>query len=247
MGSSTGAVYVLAGNDSSQQQAVFRSSKLLRYFSPGLEQTILIDDCLSRDMFRDSFDVVGKLPRGTPVGMSAKILAMEYTSYKRTLVLDNDILPVGDLVEGFCYIGEHRQMALSLSPRQEISVGDSNVTHFQNGVMFIYRTSRVLEFFKTWYQKVCKENPTGPTRFIFSNLLSGRFKDIGIYPLSYYWNFRIDLLLDFDPHPKQLSRVLPLIRAFHTHLRRKHAINIIRQYPRIKLIREITKDQIYDN
>lgn len=243
-----GAVYVVTGVNSESiaqmEIEVLRSSRLLRHFHPSLAQTVILGEGVNKGITK-AFDSYEVLRKGHQIpGMISKILALVYSPYEKTLILDVDTLPVGNIVRGFDFIKGQRQLALSLAPRQEIEDEDGNIiTHLQNGVMFVKKTERTLELFSQWYKGVCKNNPQGPTRFIFSRLLN-KFHDVGVYPLSYYWNFRVDLLLDFNIHPRELRRVLPLIKIFHTHLKRKNAVKIVRQSPRIDLIKKIAKVSI---
>lgn len=243
-----GVVYVVTGPNSESiaqmETEALRSSRLLRHFHPSLAQTVILGGGVNKEITEafDSYKVLST-EHNIP-GMISKILALAYSPYEKTLILDVDTLPVGNIVRGFDFIKGQRQLALSLAPRQEIEDEDGNsITHFQNGVMFVKKTERTLELFSQWYKGVCKNNPQGPTRFVFSRLLN-KFHDVGIYPLSYYWNFRVDLLLDFNIHPRELHRVLPLIEIFHTHLKRKNAIKIVRQYSNVNLIKKVAKVSI---
>jgi len=239
-----GVVYVITGANSESilqmETEVLRSSRLLRHFHPNLSQTVVLSENVSKGIIKsfDSYKVLRK-EHNTP-GMVSKILALEYSPYEKTLILDNDTLPVGNIVRGFDFIKGQRQLALSLAPRQEIEVKGNIITHFQNGVMFVKKTERTLELFSQWYKGVCKRDPQGPTRFIFSRLLN-KFHDVSVYPLSYYWNFRVDLLLDFNICPRELRRVLPLIKIFHTHLKRPNAIKIVRQSQKVNLIKKVAR------
>lgn len=242
-----GVMYVVTGINSESiaqmETEALRSSRLLRHLHPKLPQTVVLGRGVDKGITAafDSYKVLN-IQHNTP-GMVSKILALEYSPYEKTLILDNDTLPVGNIVRGFDFIDGQRHLALSLAPRQEIEVKGNIITHFQNGVMFVRKTKRTLELFSRWYEGVCKKNPQGPTRFIFSRLLS-KFHDISIYPLPYYWNFRVDLLLDFNVSQRELKRVLPLVKIFHTHLKRKNAVKIVRQSPRIDLINKIAKVSI---
>lgn len=237
-----GVVYVITGGDSEaiaqMEIEALRSSRLLRHLHPGLSQTVVLGEGVGKGITAsfDSYKVLRK-EHNTP-GMVSKILALEYSPYEGTLILDNDTLPVGNIIRGFDFIKGQRQLALSLAPRQEIEVKGDIITHFQNGVMFVKKTERTLELFSQWYKGVCKRDPQGPTRFVFSRLLN-KFHDVSIYPLSYYWNFRVDLLLDFNIRPKELRRVLPLIKIFHTHLKRQNAVKIVRQSQKVNLMKKV--------
>lgn len=237
---SIGVVYTITGINNRIVSEVLRSSRLLRHFSSSLKQTAIVDNYLFRDQnFKKHFDQVllfeDDLVSGT---MGAKILALKYSPYKKTLILDCDTLPTQDITSGFSLINEQRQIALSIAPRQEINHNKIPITNFQNGVMFVLKTPETLKLFDLWYQRVCENDPKGPTRFIFSQLLYEN-SHIGIYPLSYKWNFRVDLLRDYDLKPKALKRILPEIKIFHSHLERKVALKIIRQCPKYNEIKQI--------
>jgi len=237
---SKGSVHVVTGLTGKSRNKMLeeacRSSRLLRHFNPGLSQTIIVDRPLYmvRHLFQDLFDFVKVIDASPVLGyMGAKILALEYSDYDSLLILDNDTLPVSNIEEGFCYINNVRPLALSLAPRQEISLRGMNITNFQNGVMFVKRTSKVVDLFAKWLKRVCASNPKGPTRFIFSDLLS-RSSKLSFYPLSYYWNFRVDYLLDFNVKESELKRILPLIKIFHTHLvfsNPKRQTEVVKMHP----------------
>ena len=241
----TGVVYVVTGRTKQEITSsileVIRSSKLLRYFSPSLQQTVVVNKTLrakSNDL-GEFFDTIVEIDDGPTTGtMASKILALEYSPYKKVLVLDNDTLPVGDVSCGFSFVNENRRIALAIAPRQEIKHNGFLITNFQNGVMFVLRTSETLGLFESWYNEVCKNDPSGPTRFILSKLLY-EYDSIGVYPLSYKWNFRVDLLRDYDVKPKALRRILPEVHIFHSHLERKVAWKVIKQVPGIVKIRKI--------
>lgn len=243
----SGVVYVVTGTNSESiaqmEIEVLRSSSLLRHFHPHLSQTIVFGERVNKEITKsfDSYKALSKEHQAP--GMVSKILALAYSPYEHTLILDNDTLPVGNVLRGFDFIRGQRQIALSFAPRQEIEIKGNVISHFQNGVMFVRKTEKTLKLFSRWYKTVCSKDSQGPTRFVFSRLLS-KFDDVGIYPLSYYWNFRVDLLLDFHACPEELSRILPLIKIFHTHLKRQKAINIVRQYPKVGLVRKIAKVSI---
>lgn len=242
-GTNKGAVYVATGKDNESAiktatEAV-RSSRLLKHFSPGLHRTIVVDNYLKdKDFVHNNFDRV-VIAEKTPVFgyMGAKTLGLKYCNYDEVVILDNDTVPVADIRSGFSFLSKVRQIALSLAPRQEIGK-DKRISNFQNGVMFVRNSKAIQNLFDKWHNNICKSNPKGPSRFIFSNLLNAS-KNIGIYPLSYYWNFRIDYLLDFDVKPSVLERIFPLIRVFHTHFERQVAVDLFLKHPRFAELRDI--------
>jgi hypothetical protein len=238
-----GAVCVITGKNKKTLTEAYRLSKLLRYFNPRLRQTVVIDKNFCKEQnLEKQFDNVVLVKENIPTlgFMGSKILALKYSPYKKTLILDCDTLPTQDITFGFSLINEDRRIALSIAPRQEINHNKISITNFQNGVMFVLRTPETLRLFDLWHQKVCENNPKGPTRFIFSQLLYEK-SHIGIYPLSYKWNFRVDLLRDYDLKPKVLKRVLPEIKIFHSHLKREIALKIIKQYPKYSEIKRIAE------
>jgi hypothetical protein len=211
-------------------QETYRSIRFLKHFNPDIPVALIgSTHILKMKRLRSIANAVipSKYPKldGT---MGAKIQALELSPYNRTLILDNDTIPIKDIRKGFSYINNHgRHIALSIAPRQELR-DESGITNFQNGVMFVKKCPETLNLFKEWQEKVLSSSPSGPTRFIFSKLLY-EHPEITIYPLSYYWNFRIDLLVDLELVP--LIKVLPRIRIFHSHLERKKAIAIFKSHP----------------
>jgi len=227
---SLGAVYVATNNNQKtlKQTAieVNRSVRLLKRYS-SIPITLICNKSFLRFKMIKLFDKVITHSSDFDGYMGAKIYALPLSPYDNTLILDNDTLPICNISQGFNFI-KHRDIALSVAPRQELR-NKPGITNYQNGVMFVNKNKRTLSMFEKWSQQVLKNGKDHPTRFIFSDLLEQ--SDLSIYALSYYWNFRIDLLLDYNISASEYSRVLPNIRVFHTHLKRKVALNIFKKHP----------------
>ena len=217
---------------------VYRSIRFLKHYNPDMQVALIgSHNILKIKKLRSisNATIPVKYPElnGT---MGAKIQALELSPFERTLILDNDTIPVKNIREGFYYIeNSKRHIALAIAPRQELKDA-SGLTNFQNGVMFVRKCRETLELFKEWQVKVTAESLSSPTRFIFSKLLYDR-PEVTIYPLSYFWNFRTDLLVDYELLP--LLKVLPKIRIFHTHLQRENAIGIFKKHPRYEEFKNI--------
>jgi len=227
--SKIGAIYVATGKKEQLQEAI-RSVNLLRHHNRNLKTAIVTE----MEVEAKSFDYI--IPpkylelNGT---MASKIQALELSPFKITLILDNDTLVVDNIMAGFNFVKRgKRDIAISIADKQEMP-NDSGITKFQNGLMFIWKCERVLDLFRKWQELVINNNPNSPTRFIFSKLLAD-FSEISIYPLSYFWNLRIDLIQDLSIVP--LKKIIPKVRIFHSHLKRPKAIEIFKMHPRWKEI-----------
>jgi hypothetical protein len=238
---SKGAVFVATSHNQKTRKdtvsEVLRSVKLLLRHTPGLDVTLVASPTIiktSKNQLKPFFQriIQSKYPEFDG-HMGAKIQALELSPYDKTLILDNDTLPIQNLSKGFDFIGEHHDIALSIAPNQELKDG-SGITNFQNGVMFVHKNERNIELFKKWTNEVRLKDAKGPTRFIFSKLLLN--SDVRIYALSYLWNFRIDLLLDFDLSDRAMKKNLSRVRVLHTHLKRKKALQIFHRHPEAKKI-----------
>ncbi|OYT15992.1 MAG: hypothetical protein B7C24_10115 [Bacteroidetes bacterium 4572_77] len=231
-----GAMFVATSHDHNTHKntlsEVMRSARLLARHSPCIERTLVASQSIlkAKKQLKPLFQKI--LPSKYPEFdgcMGAKIQALEQSPYDTTLILDNDTLPIRDISAGFEFVGSDKHdIALSIAPNQELK-DDSGITNYQNGVMFVHKNERTERLFSNWMASVKNTNVRGPTRFIFSKLLLN--SPIRIYALSYLWNFRIDLLLDFNITDKTLDIILPKVRILHTHLQRKRAKQIFLKHP----------------
>jgi hypothetical protein len=239
-----GAIFVATSHNNKTRKntisEVMRSAKLLMKYSPHIERTLVVSQSIltAESRLKPLFQRI--LPAKYPEFngcMGAKIQALEQSPYDISLILDNDTLPMQDISKGFDFVGVGKHdIALSIAPNQELKDG-SGITNYQNGAMFVHKNDRTIDLFKAWRNQVKTSDVQGPTRFIFSKLLLE--SNIKIYALSYFWNFRIDMLLDFDVTDKTLLRVLPRVRILHTHLERKKALFILKKHPKYQEILSI--------
>lgn len=239
-----GAVWVATSKDKRSQRKtkieVLRSVRLLKTFTPNIGRTLIATKDILKDkklcnLFNQTINIKYKNFNGE---MGSKIQALELSPYSLTLILDNDTLPIKDLSKGFDFIGPNkRHIALSIAPRQELR-DNPGVTNYQNGLMFVYKCKETLNFFERWRNGVQQQGVDSPTRFIFSHLLADD-PNITLYALSYFWNFRIDLLLDFNITLGVLNKIFPQVRVLHTHLVRTRAINIFNKHPQVNEIKTI--------
>jgi len=217
---------------------VIRSLKLLRWSNPDIPVILVASADIRRDKeIRNTFPrIVPSKYKKLDGTMGAKIQALEISPFKKTLILDNDTLPIMDITQGFSFVGDGRwDIALAIAPRQELK-DRSGITNFQNGVMFVNKCPRTLSTFEDWRKAVVANNPRGPTRFIFSKIIHDS-PQLRVYPLSYFWNFRIDMLVDLEITP--LKTILPNIRIFHSHLERGQALKIFMKHPRYREISRV--------
>ena len=226
-----GAIYVATGNRNQLLEAI-RSVNLLKNYNRGLKTAIVTEMEVEAKLFDYVF--LPKYPElnGT---MASKIQSLIFSPFEKTLILDNDTLIVDDIMQGFDFVGkDKRDIALSIADKQEMPY--RGLTKFQNGVMFVHKNGFTVNLFKQWQELVMVSDPIGPTRFTFSQLLAD-MPEISIYPLSFFWNLRIDLIQDLAIAP--LNKMISKVRIFHSHLKRPAAVNLFKMHPRWKEICKI--------
>lgn len=212
------------------------SIKSFRRYNKNIPITVCTDFINSRLNEIKKFNVDIKIPiiREFDGNRSAKCQLLKLSPYDKTLIMDIDTIVVQNISHGFDFL-DNRDIALSIAPNQEFE----GITNFQNGLMFVKKNEKTNNLFNMWID-ICLKDPTGPTRFSFSKLLLEN--SVNIYPLSYFWNFRIDLLKDFDFKESFLEKyILPKVKVFHSHLKRKVALDIIKKH---KCYKDILEDDL---
>jgi len=107
-----GAIFVATSHDEKTRRnsisEVMRSARLLSRHSPKIEKTLVASQSIlkARDQFKPFFQSIipSKYPEFDGC-MGAKIQALEQSPYEKTLILDNDTLPIRDISKGFDFVG----------------------------------------------------------------------------------------------------------------------------------------------